>query len=87
LLADHLQGGDEMLINRNRNRNRNRPGRGTARACPHCRQPLAGGLLHIEGLMFLCDRCLHEIHAEPGHSSRRLSLLRGRRHRGELAAG
>lgn len=67
--------------------NRNRPGRGMARACPHCGQPLAGGLVHIEGLMFLCDRCLHEIHAEPGHGSRRLSLLPGRRRRGEPAAG
>jgi hypothetical protein len=63
--------------------NRNHPAGARVRVCPHCGQALAGALVHIEGLTFLCERCLHEIHAEP-RQRRRLSLLRGRG-RGEPA--
>jgi hypothetical protein len=64
--------------------NRNHPGRGTAGTCPHCGQGLAGQLVHLEGLRFLCYQCLREIHAERRQLIR-LSLLRPRRNRHEPA--
>jgi hypothetical protein len=64
--------GCSMLINRNRG------GLAQVHGCPHCGRALAGLPDHIEGLRFLCDRCRHDIHAEPRHPTL-LSLLLGRR--------
>jgi hypothetical protein len=65
--------------------NRNNPGRAVGWNCPHCEGALAGRLVHIEGLTFLCDRCLYEIHLEPRNRGR-LSLIPRGRNRREPAA-
>jgi hypothetical protein len=46
--------------------NRIDPDHRTAGTCPHCGQALAGQLVHLEGLRFLCYQCLREIHADTG---------------------
>jgi recombinational DNA repair protein (RecF pathway) len=67
--------------------NRNHLNPGPDKSCPHCGKPLAGQLVHIEDLTFLCHRCLREIHAEPRVRRRRLFLLPGRRTRRQPAPG
>jgi hypothetical protein len=69
--------------------NRNRPeARTKVEVCPHCGHGSAGALVHIEGPVFLCYRCLREIHTEPQHHGRRqLSVPGGHRRAGRRAAG